>query len=428
MSAEIELSWGDTVLFRTIARAGKRFVVGDASSADFVAPVETHVIRVDAEGAVAIESRGVVRQLAVCGHECIVLGPLSLRVSRTRAGTRRFRSSNWLFDLGCVALVALYAFVVSAISMAWVPPRASAETSEVQSFFPHAFGFSIEVDDSAPSVLPMERPSRPTSPRQKAIFAETPAKAWSPRARLEGRSVPQSEADRRRGGTGARAKGPEGRIGARYAPPLVGTWAMRERKNVTLAKALTPKKSWVFTFVGSTDACDEELVAEWGEEADDSGEDSSDVVGNMFEDEPIDPPGMGLGVLGSRSGGGGEAKRLGTGRRNLGHGDSSNPNDGHGVPDAATFRRDVGHATHTPRAPSSRTEVAPFVIERVLGRARGHFRACGARGETVSFDVGLDGSPTNASTPNACVARVLSGLEFLPAGKVATRASGRVGL
>jgi hypothetical protein len=44
MSAEIELSWGDSVLFREIASPGKRVVVGELRSADFVAPVETHVV------------------------------------------------------------------------------------------------------------------------------------------------------------------------------------------------------------------------------------------------------------------------------------------------------------------------------------------------------------------------------------------------
>jgi hypothetical protein len=428
MSAEIELSWGDSVLFREIASPGKRVVVGELRSADFVAPVETHVVRVDAQGAVFIEAKGVVRALAVCGHECIALGPLSLRVSRTTSETERFASSSWLFDLGCVALVALYAGLVSAVSMAWIPPRATAETFEQQRLFNRAFGFSIEVEDaSEPSALLMERPA-PTSQRPKAIFAETPAQAFGPRARLDGRSVPKNEADHRRGGTGARARGAEGRIGALYAPQLVGTWAMKDRENVRLAKQHTPRRSWVFSMVNPEEADDEELTAEWGEEADGSGQDEQDVVGNMLEEEPVDPPGMGLGVLGHRNGGGGEAKRLGTGRRNLGHGDASSANEGHGVVDASTFHRDVGRATHTPRAPSSRIEVAPVVIERVLARARGHFRACGARGESVTFDVGLDGSPTNASTPNTCVARVLSGLQFLPAGKVVTRARGRVGL
>jgi hypothetical protein len=240
--------------------------------------------------------------------------------------------------------------------------------------------------------------------------------------------VTKNEADGRRGGTGARAKGEEGAIGALYAPPLDGTWAMKDRERVRVAKERTPQKSWEFSQANPETASSEELEAEWGEEPDGSGRDDVDVLGNLFEDEPVDPPGRGLGVLGDRRGGGGEAKRLGTGQRDLGHGDASRHHDGHGVPDAATFRRDVGRAAHTPRAPSSRTEVAPVVIERVLARARGHFRACGARGESVTFEVGLDGAARNASTTNACVSRVLSGLEFLPAGKVVTRARGRVGL
>lgn len=425
MSAEIQLSWGDTVLCHELSPAGTRFVIGPAASADFVAPVETHVVCVGAGGEMRLETGGRSRRLAA--SECMRLGPLTLRVLQSAPEKLRFASPAWLFDVGGVALVALYVGLASVFSFPFVPARATAEPSEMQSYLlTRSFGFSIEVE-RGDATFPLPRPAKPTSDERRAIFAETKARLPGMRARNQGLSAPRREADERRGGTGARAKDDEGEIGNRNAPPLVGTWAMRDRDASRLAKTHPVRwRSWVFAFAPPEEFADEDLTAEWGEETD-SAEDDQDVVGNMFGDEPIDPLGSGLGVEGVDVGGGGEAKRVGTGKRKHGHGTGVSSSDGRGVVDRATFRRDVGLAEHVPKAPSLVTEVAPEVVERVVSRARGHLRACGATGNALEFDIGVDGKARNASTSNACVRRVLSGLEFLPAGKITTRARVRIG-
>jgi hypothetical protein len=424
MSAELELWWGDACLRHVSLGAGERFVVGAARQHDFVAPVDTHVVSTSRTGDLFLETAGRSRPLAAEGRECVGVGPLVLAVARGSVDvTERFRSpARWL-DLGGLALVALY--VAFACTFRFPSPRvpARAEILDDQRYLPSAaFGFSIEQEErEGMDAVPRPRRAPATSAKPRAIFAETKARLAGIRPRNQGTPAPKAAADERRGGTGARAKADEGAIGHPRGPLLFGTWAMADRGAPRLAAEDRPRRSWFHGFGPVEPAREDALVAEWEDELEDSGEDESDVVGNMFGDEPIDPLGPGLGVIGREAGGGGaHARRVGTGTQSLGHGRGASAHDGRGVADAALFRRDVTLATYVPRVPTLATRVAPAVVERVLSGAQGRLRGCNTAEKSLEFVIGVDGSVTHTSSFDPCVTRVLSGLRFLPAGTLVT--------
>lgn len=174
----------------------------------------------------------------------------------------------------------------------------------------------------------------------------------------------------------------------------------------------------------------EAVFAPFGEERG-IGPDSTEVLGNMFGPEPIDPVGSALGQTGHGLGGGGRARSIGMGAHgSLGHGSGRGADQGAGMPLASPFRRDRSPATHATRAPSLDTRAAAAAVRRILARESMRLRACTGSSIRITFTVGTDGHARGVTVVGAndaqakCVDRILDGLTFPTASTPTTITQG----
>lgn len=453
-SIAVRLIWGDDVLCFRLLRPGQRFVVGgDAAGADFAAPAERRVVCVDRKGCVVLESPDGHRLIPMPARLDVPLGgelKLSIRSARDVSLRRSFAARSWLLDLAVVAGVASYVLMVIVVSFLAFDGSLGLEWESVErdSVVGDSFGqWSLEKTTLASTRSPDWRPmlrAEIVEPEANgyAIFPEAPAVERSREARLSGKHVPRRNADGRSGGTGARARLEEGPIGNPDAPEALGVWALAPAKEVKIPVPAREQRAWRRTYsnywfasVGPADddiwdrsgwhedTSDDEIDAPFGDE-ESAGEDESDVTGNMFGADPVDPKGAGLGVRGSGPGGGGTRKNIGLGVRGaLGHGAGRGRSQGVGVVDLSWFTRDSSLAAHHPRAPRLSTRVPDAVVERVLRQSAGRFQSCahvsGPSAIDVSFAIGgVDGTTSaivvqsDSVLLTACVKKVLGELRF----------------
>lgn len=425
---EIALDWGDFPLCRRVLRPGDALTV----------PGTAHVIRVERSGLALLARDGMpVEALALSSRS--TLGALTLSVSPALAPS--FAAAGWCRD--CFVALSMFAYFAAVVVAALCEPPSylasgrmagEARFSNVElKVHARAPRLGVEV---APDWRPAARPATPPAREgdQHMIFPEAPAPERG--VRSAGQRVPRARADQRPGGTGARAKLAEGRIGNPHAPALAGTWAIAHRYDEREPRLANEQRTsrlelseapigfgprTYSRYSGQDHARDEgcEIVTAPFGGADTNGFDDRDTVGNMFGPEPTDPVGKGLAAAREGPGGGGRARRIGLGQLGAqGHGAGTAWGQGSGVPDASRFARDASLGTHATRAPSFATRVAPEVTERVLGRVSDRLRQCVRGHADLAFvitprgtvaDVAVTGAGASAA---ACLRRVVATLHF----------------
>jgi hypothetical protein len=218
------------------------------------------------------------------------------------------------------------------------------------------------------------------------------------------------------GGTGARAKSEEGKMGSEVSTEENRKWANKGPKDnpdprIARARALEDAQNFgmigiLASMQGDVDA----PTAPWGAD-DSSGTDPISALGNMWGAELGEAAGAGgLGLSGIGEGGGGRFEGVGMGAiGTFGHGSGLGLNDG--------FGNGVGSgylpSGHKPKAHGMRQgettasgRLPPEVIQRVVRQNFGRFRLCYqnalrnnpnlAGRVAVSFVIGRDGAVSMA--------------------------------
>lgn len=269
---------------------------------------------------------------------------------------------------------------------------------------------------------------------------------WSRTWRMHDQEAPMevaaaSAADNKEGGTGTRAKGEEGSMGApsrRYgvrgpsSPPSTG----EERKEAL-------KQASEFGIIGLLDPAsppsDAPVAAPAATMAAPmAAANAAEPLGrgNMWGDDVGDSSGAGgLGLAGSGAGGGGRSEGIGLGNiGTLGHGAGTGSGQGFGG----------GHATPSPQIRPGATQVSGSlpaeVIQRIVRQNMGRFRLCYENGlrtnpalqgqVVVRFVIARDGSVKSSTDAGSgfpdrgvvqCVVRLFVNMSFpAPEGGAAT--------
>lgn len=245
------------------------------------------------------------------------------------------------------------------------------------------------------------------------------------------------------GGSGARAMGDEGKMGAPNSRATDGRFAIAGKDNLTpqqaKAAALNEARTgFMISLLNSGVGGDPNApTAPWGRDVS-LGNDPMSYRGNMWGTDIGEAYGPGgLGLTGVGEGGGGLYTGIGMGSiGTIGHGRGTGDGQGFGPGRGGSHGVVPGaHRISVPRMTSSPPNVSgrlpPEVVQRIVRQNFGRFRACyetGLRANpsltgrvAVRFVIGRDGGVSNVAnggsdmsdaTTVACVVRAFYGLSF----------------
>ncbi len=282
-------------------------------------------------------------------------------------------------------------------------------------------------------------------------------------------AMQKADGDNKEGGTGTRAKGEEGSMGAPASKATNSRYAVAGPvdKNVTLPKAAEAQEFGMIGLLHAGAGGDPNAPgAPWGRDSAGDGaklakdapladrepapEQSAPAAaasaapsGNMWGAEIGDTTGAGgLGLSGIGEGGGGRGNGIGLGNiGSLGHGAGTGTGQGFG---SGHGRLGGSHLASPPSLKAGKLNVSgrlpPEVIQRIVRQNFGRFRLCYEQGlarnpnlagrVSARFVIGMDGSVSNVANggsdlPDAgvvsCVMSAFSGLSFpQPEGGIVT--------
>lgn len=406
---EVTVKWGANVLHVAHLSPVRSFTVGE-EGCDFTVGREllgaerVEVVRVDA-GALVVPSSG--KKLEGDARESIAIGGLTFDVKCTKAGRKVAGAPS--INKRAVGLGALAAMIHGGI-------------------FAAMFAFTPSLDETDPNAM--------ASDQQARVSAMFQAMAEREFEQKETESVASNQDTAKGGEEGEKAKGPEGQAGTTQPTKEQGHYAIKgHSQQQMLSRADAIRDAQDFGMVGllSTLRADADtLTSDWATHA--QGNDAIDANGNMWADSL--GPGGGFGGLGLSSdglGGGGRGENVGLGEIGTGHsmGSCIGPMCS-GIGPGGVLG---SHATKTPRmkqgAVDGSTRIPAEIIQRVIQRNFGRFRACYETGlksnpalagrVSVALTIGADGavnSVANAGSdlPDAgvvsCIVRNFGGLNF----------------
>ena len=255
------------------------------------------------------------------------------------------------------------------------------------------------------------------------------------------------------GGTGARSKGDEGKMGSQTSNAKNGRYGIegpKDNVDVRISKAAALRDAAEFGMNGILNAGGggdpNAITAPWGG-LDTLGKDQKSALGNMWGESINESGGIaGLGLTGVGEGGGGRYEGIGLGSvgtigngAGLGDGQGFGPGNG-----ASSGRFTRGHKVASPRMTVGSTSVSgripPEVIQRIVRQNFGRFRLCyenalrnnpSLQGRVaVAFVIGRDGAVSSVQNGGSdlpdsgavsCVVRSFYGLSFpAPDGGIVT--------
>ena len=255
------------------------------------------------------------------------------------------------------------------------------------------------------------------------------------------------------GGSGARSKGDEGKMGSQTSNATNGRYGLegpKDNVDVRISKSAALRDAAEFGLIGilntGSGGDPNAIHAPWGG-LDSLGNDPKNALGNMWGESINESGGIGgLGLTGVGESGGGRFEGVGVGAiGTIGHGGGLGDGQGFGPGNGASSGRFTrGHKVASPRMQVGATSVSgripPEVIQRIVRQNFGRFRLCyenalrnnpNLQGRVaVAFVIGRDGAVSSVqnggsdlpdSSAVSCVVRSFYGLSFpAPDGGIVT--------